>query len=275
MAFTLQARDVTAMRSYTDAKYHHDQTEPNRDGDRCLSRNKGLTIEMVGEDVACAYNGNQVVTYHPDNTVSFRSCGWTSPSTGVFAARCIGERYAMQNSSLYLYVNGGFYLLDGLVVDLNKCEVVAFEKEQRKVLDKVQARELRAPMMPFIRDITRMAKFMDRLGGAEYYHDQLPESARNVSHHTWLEIARGMGMASEGDTNARETVTNWLLWQATQVSTRRRRGAWRGGSTESVQTVAQRVKYIIAQVMQSVYEDNRCWEYQDVPPGEIKKRDLY
>lgn len=274
MSFCLQARDVKAMYSYADAKRRFEQIKPKRDGSRYLSRNTSLELKKFGDEYVCTYHHDKVVTYRPDNTIMLRSCGWETPSTARFVEACTGLRCFSTRGTLYVAVQceqtryTGHFAMDGAIIDMNTRHITNPTPQQRKVLDKARAKELRAPLMPFIRDITNMAKFMDQLGDEAAYRSQLPERAvKFAGMYVLREIARGMELASTGDAQAKELVTNWILWRAAI-----------GMAAATLDSEARPVEYVrrvISKLTHQLYKDNDCVVWEDLPLGEIPRRSRY
>ena len=108
MSFALQAKDVSAMRSYAQAKHAFETLPKHWSGEAYLSRNKALRIRQRGEVYECTYNNNVCVTYKPDDTVELRSAGWVTPSTGTFIARCTGIGACVHKGvRMYAWLSGG------------------------------------------------------------------------------------------------------------------------------------------------------------------------
>lgn len=82
---------IVSLRTYEEAKNWHDKTEPIRGrgvnaGVRPLGhRNKPhFQIAMRGEDVVCICYKTEVVTFHPDNTITVQDGGYISQTTANF-----------------------------------------------------------------------------------------------------------------------------------------------------------------------------------------------
>ena len=82
---------IIRLRTYEQAKEWHDKTEPFRGkgvnaGIKPLGhRNRPqFSIRMDGDNVVCRLYKTDVVTYHPDNTISIKDDGYTSQTTANF-----------------------------------------------------------------------------------------------------------------------------------------------------------------------------------------------
>lgn len=269
--FQLQARDVQCMRSYAAAKRRFEELVKGDSDGKYLSRNKSLQITMEGNDVVCTYNRNKVVYYRPDDTVLLRTCGWPTPSTARFIAACTGIRTSSIKGTLYAYLSG-YYPADGLVVDMKSMKPVNPTQQQRRVLDKAAAKEIRKPYAAFIKQMMAISKAMEaKPGMSEGFRDLLPKNAQRVDKYILRDLAYGMEEDGEGE--MRDLATNWLLWQATAPVEMKTFGRSRYRPEVYYAPVENRMRVAINKVMKQVYidEDARTWE--DVPLGELPKKD--
>lgn len=275
--FVLQANDVLRMDSYAEAAARWESVKVNKDGKRCLSKNKDLTIRKRNDNYLCEYYANAVVTFRPDNTVLLRTCGWTTPSTAMFIYRCTGYVAWTTKGRMYVRVGDGDYPLDGLVVDLTKDMPVDPTQEQRKIHDRVRAKELRAPYMPYFRQLLSVAHAVDANEMVHRaYREHLPPAAVTFDRFVEREILRGLDMIVQGDEQAKELVTNWLFWKATLPITPTTFGRKRhGAKAEYPKDVGKRLRTVIGTVLKELYKQRNCWTYEWVPLGEVAKPDLY
>jgi len=275
MRSTLRAKDVSSMRNYAQAKAALERLPKVRNHSNMayLSSNKDLMLEKNSDgSIDAMYHGNVCVRYYPDNTAKVSDCGWVTQSTAVFISRVLGRRcFVHKGSRLYLYVDGGDYVVDHLRIDLANDKPIDPTQEQRKVLDRDKAIALRKPYKEYFDHITQLAKFIEaREGAHERFMEALPPKARDDNMYIRLEIARGFDLIAQGDEKAKELVTNWLLAMALQPVEKKVFGRTRYNSkAEMPANVERRVRYFIGKVMSEIYVKEECWKYEDVPLGQV------
>lgn len=259
MGFGLQARDVPRMHTYADAVRVYERIRPDRYEVRHLSRNKDLTIgRNMDGTIVCSYHGNQVVTYRPDNTMLLRACGWHTPSTGTFIQACAGIRTTLHRDTLYARVDNGLYIVDNLELDAER-KPINPTRQTRRVLDKDKAKQARAPMQPYIKQLLTALKAMDALAPSARYREALPTNLRIAgSHYMALNFLRRMAVGTDED---KEMVTNWLLWQAAFAVEAR-------GNKHSPR---KNVQLLLREMLKELYIEEGCVVEELVPLGELPK----
>jgi len=254
MAFGLGARDVRMMRTYAAALANYENIKPNRRGDRCISSNKGLTIEKIHNDaIACKYNRNAVVLYHTDGRIELDSCGWTTPSTAVFIYRCTGMQALVRNNTLYVHLQSGYFVVErGLIVKdgvpLNPTQ------ETKEVLNRERAKIARAPLAPFYEHIEAVLAAIT----------PTPELVKQHQKEAgWRNLRDVVNSALGFDDFA--PATSYFIAQAFMTGRR----SWNRVVGDDYKAGLKR---LTSQLNEYLYAEENCYDDVDIPLGTRKGR---
>lgn len=105
------------MLNYDAAVDWHDRTEPIRGkgvnaGLRPLGHRNRMHFQIRKTpegDVACSCYKTDVVTFHPDNTVSIKTGGWDSQTTAHFISDVLGINAVVRDHDVQVGVENGWY----------------------------------------------------------------------------------------------------------------------------------------------------------------------
>lgn len=226
---------IVRLYNYEQAKEWHDKTEPIRGNGRNAGRrplghrNKPqFHIVMQGEDVVCICYNTEVVTFHPDNTITVQDGGYISQTTANFINDVLWCGARIQDHDIILF--GGTNptrLMRKAVLRPDghaRYTVIETGKHYTHKLKRKRMNELRKPMIPFMRyahsiikiregsfDNSEVVEAIAELGIDQHDH--------RLDTHLWnanaadrvVQMRKFYKMATEG------SVENWylpLLWLA-------------------------------------------------------------
>lgn len=162
---------IYPMRSYAEAKSWHDRTEPIRG----KGRNAGLRplghrdrpqfqITMRDQDVVCKCYRTDVVTFHPDNTITIKDGGYTSQTTAHFISDVLGIGAGIQDHSVVLF-NGRSHvrLIKEMVVAHGNAGYTVIEtgKHYTYTINRKRMAELRKTVAPFMKYASGVIKLRE------------------------------------------------------------------------------------------------------------------
>lgn len=226
---------IVRLYNYAQAKEWHDKTEPIRgngrnSGARPLGhRNKPqFRIAMRGEDVVCTCYKTEVVTFHPDNTITIQDGGYTSQTTANFINDVLWCGARIHDHSIVLL--GGTNPTRLIHKTKLRAEggarytVIETGKHYTHKLKRKRMNELRKPMIPFMRYAQGIVKIREGTFELDEIKDafeelDVPYSNHSLDVHIWntnadervMQMRKFYKLATEG------SVENWylpLLWLA-------------------------------------------------------------
>lgn len=276
-SFRLQARGVERMWTYADATRRYGELTPSRYGGRCLSRNKDLWIIKDGADTYhCIYKVTTCVSYYPDGRIVLNCGGWVTPSTAQFIYACCGIMCVTKSGKMYVVAKGpdgklGYFvfghpeILNGVIQNP--------VQEQRKVLDKDKAKEIRARFKPFVDNLMHIVPAITPSLDLQYGCARVIEGTKSYdpgsrllwtqapSHHALLELTNAIFAEPE-------VATAYILYHSMKLAPMNTSGDIIGWNIKPT------VQTLLREMYRTVYIQEKAWVYEDVPLGEIAKKDL-
>lgn len=226
---------IVSLRTYAEAKEWHDKIEPIRGkgvnaGIRPLGhRNKPqFRIVMKGEDVVCLCYRTEVVTFHPDNTITIQDGGYTSQTTANFIKDVLRIGAGIKDHNIVLF--GGTNPTRLMRKAVLRAEgnanytVIETGKHYTHKLKRKRMSELRKPIAPFLRYANGITKIREGTFDMDEVNEALAELGIDRLNHRldtsiWntnadervMQMRKFYKLATEG------SVENWyfpLLWLA-------------------------------------------------------------
>lgn len=126
---------IRYMLNYAAAVDWHDKIEPIRGkgvnaGLRPLGHRNRMQFQIRKTpegDVVCQCWKTDVVTFHPDNTVSIKTGGWDSQTTAHFISDVLGIGAVIADRDVQLLVNNGYYRVKTGIKLQRKAAVYEYE----------------------------------------------------------------------------------------------------------------------------------------------------
>lgn len=164
-------RSMPHIPSYARAKEHWDNTKAIRGrsehADRPLNArsDRARWIGKRGDAYAARLYRTDVVTYHPDETITLYTGGWSSKATAEFMSAVAPVRAELFDNRVWAYVNGGYYVVaDSLTIkrgENGRWQPVAPQVTQYYRLNKERCKALRTSFKPFLEYAEAMFKLSD------------------------------------------------------------------------------------------------------------------
>jgi hypothetical protein len=173
---------IYMLRSYAEAKSWHDRTEPIRG----TGRNAGLRplghrgkmhfqIYMRDQDVICKLYDTDVVTFHPDNTITITDGGYTSQTTANFIHDVLGAGACIKDHDIVLFgSHNPTRLMKKMVVTPANVGYTVIEtgKHYTYTINRKRMSELRKMVAPFM----KYASVMIKLREGTFSKDEIEEA---------------------------------------------------------------------------------------------------
>lgn len=221
--------------TYEEAKRRYESIEPIRGngvnaGTRPLGRRNKLQfqIAMKGEDVVCICYKTEVVTFHPDNTITIQDDSYTTQTTANFIKDVLRIGAGIQDHDIILF--GGTNptrLMSKVKLQAQgfaTYTVIETGKHYTHKLKRKRMNELRKPMIQFMRYAHGVVKLREGTFELEEVQGAMEELGVNYANHRldtniWntnadervAQMSKFYKLVTEG------SVENWyspLLWLA-------------------------------------------------------------
>jgi len=244
------------MYDYNAALKRYEDIKPNRRGDRCISRNKSLTINNdIDGSIECRYNGNRIVAYRPSGEIVLGSCGWTTPSTAVFIYRCTGIQAFTAQNSLYVCLHGGHYIVGRGLIVKDGLPVNPIQ-ETKEVLNRERAKIARAPLAPFYEHIKAVLAAITPTPLLVQTH---------CKEAGWRNLRDVVGSALHEDRDNYALATSYFIANAFMTGRR----SWNRVVGDDYKAGLKR---LTSQLNEYLYAEENCYDDVDIPLGTRKGR---
>ena len=129
MSFGLSMRDVPWVKSYSEAVALFEKSVPWRNGgeDRPLpnKRQRAYGVRMSGDDVVFRYHYTDVIRWHPDESYTINTGGYSSRSTCEFASHFMPTRHWLTKETAHLSIDGTVYAVAGQRISVSGTGMVS------------------------------------------------------------------------------------------------------------------------------------------------------
>lgn len=191
-------RNMPQLASYARAKERWDDTKAIRGRSEHADRPLNDRSDRVrwickrGDAYAAKLYSTDVVTYHPDETITLYTGGWNSKETSEFMNAVAPVRAELFDNRVWAYVGEGWYVVaDSLTIkrDANGIwQPVNPKATHYYRLNKERCKALRTSFKPFL----EYAEAMFKLGGYKEYTARFTGTFDLADEGTYYELFSGL-----------------------------------------------------------------------------------
>jgi hypothetical protein len=274
---------IGSLSTYEEAKRRHDSVEPisgngRNSGIRPLGRRNKPHFEIVmrDQDVACVCYNTDVVTFHPDNTITIRDGGYTTQTTANFIKDVLRIGAGIKDHDIILFGGSNPTRLMSKVrlqAEGNaRYTIIESGKHYTHKLNRKRMNELRKSVAPFMQYARGAVKLRDgvfeanevRAGMEELGIDVLSFAQVNLGTNIWnmnaserrSRMQKFYKMVTEGG------VENWyspFLWLTRSATTT---------SFSTIRVTTQGITQAVDDLLIALHPD--VLEATETPRGTIK-----
>ena len=164
---------ITHLTNYEQALRHYETVEPIKGngvnaGIKPLGARRKPQFQIIkhnNESIACRLYKTDVVTFHPDNTITFNTGNYNTSTTANFIAQVLSKPCGKFDNRLVLTVQGGAYTVNGMLTlrsegggwyRVERCEQDIVHTIDRKAMNAV-----RKDVRGFINYVSGMLKMQE------------------------------------------------------------------------------------------------------------------